>query len=230
MKTAAVNYKFNTAFKGGDVQAAQQQGSFSKKNKGQQSVQKPVYDKNPIKKSGERANAILATAAAGIFFGVRALAAIMDDGEGAQFVGEMAGKISKKILNRKGVQGTKTTLVQKIGAPIAVLAGFVGIMAILYTLYNSPKAMYDAKVNTFKKGKEMDVYIKGNAVEQELYNLMNDKAKSADEQEKARLNEQYAKLRAAKNVVPDFVKLKQPELIEAQKQPQNTILADINRT
>ena len=53
----------------------------------------------------------------------------------------------------------------------------------------------------------MDVYIKGNAVEQELYNQMNEKAKTATQQDKAKLNAQYAKLKAAKNVVPAFVKL-----------------------
>ena len=68
----------------------------------------------------------------------------------------------------------------------AVIAGFVAICAVIYTLYNMPKALYAADVKTFKKGKEMDVYIKGNAVEKELYNQMNNQAKTATAREKAK--------------------------------------------
>lgn len=178
---------------------------------------KPVYDKNPIKKSGERSTAILATVGAGLIAGARLLFAIADDGDGAQFIGEMSEKISKKILKRNMKPGEKLTTIQKIGAPLAVIAGFVAICAVIYTLYNMPKALYAADVKTFKKGKEMDVYIKGNAVEKELYNQMNNQAKTATAREKAKLNEQYAKLKAAKNVVPGFVKLKHPELAAQQK-------------
>lgn len=39
---------------------------------------KPVYDKNPIKKSGERSTAILATVGAGLIAGARLLFAIAD--------------------------------------------------------------------------------------------------------------------------------------------------------
>ena len=103
--------------------------------------------------------------------------------------------------------GEKLTIAQKIGGPIAVIAGFVALMALGYTVYNAPKAIYNAKINTFKKGKDMDVYIRENAVETELYNQMNDKAKNATPEEKEKLKQQYTKLKAAKNVVPDFVKL-----------------------
>ena len=182
-------------------------------------VQKPVYDKNPIKKSGERSNAILATVAAGGIFGLRLLAALADDGDGGKFIGEFAGKISEKILKRNSKPGQKITFLNQIGGFVAVLAAMVGVFAAIYTIYNLPKAMYKADVNTFKKGKEMDVYIRGNAVEQELYNQMNDKAKEAKTaEEKAKLNEQYMKLKASKNIVPDFVQLKQKNLIEAQNQ------------
>ena len=92
-------------------------------------------------------------------------------------------------------------------AVVAVVAAFVAAFAFVYTLYNLPKTLYKADVKTYKKKKEMDVYIKGNAVEQELYNQMNEKAKTATQQDKAKLNAQYAKLKAAKNVVPAFVKL-----------------------
>ena len=102
---------------------------------------KPVYDKNPIKKSGERSTAILATVGAGLIAGARLLFAIADDGDGAQFLGEMSEKISKKILKRNMKPGEKLTTIQKIGAPLAVIAGFVAICAVIYTLYNMPKAL-----------------------------------------------------------------------------------------
>lgn len=214
MKIQAIKLNSPTAFKAEpDVKTAH--------------AQKPVYDKNPIKKNGERANTILATAIAGVVFGGRALAAIMDDGDGANFVFEFCAKIAKKIRNRNtpkttpptnaaefiqqleraGLTKKRQSFLGDMGGALAVMAGLVGVLAIIYTLYNTPKAMYDAKVNTVKKGKEMDVYIKGNAVEKELYNQMNEKAKEASAEEKEKLNLQYAKLKAAKNVVPDFVKL-----------------------
>lgn len=184
--------------------------AFKADKKQEVSVSKrPVYAKNPIRKNGERANAMLATAVAGLYFGVRLLAAIADDGDGAQFIGEMAGKVSQKIQRKLVKPGEKLSFVQKIGGPIAVIVGFVAVMALVYTIFNAPKAMYNAKVNTFKKTKEMDIYIKGNAIEAELYNQMNEKAKNATKEEKAAMGVQYAKLKAAKNVVPDFVKLKQ---------------------
>lgn len=65
--------------------------------------------------------------------------------------------------------------------------------------------MYDGKVNAFKKGKDMDVYVKSNKVEKHLYDQMNDKAKEATPEEKEKLKQQYLKLKAAKNQTPDFV-------------------------
>ena len=52
----------------------------------------------------------------------------------------------------------------------------------------------------------MDVYIKGNEVEKELYTQMNEKAKNATAEEKAKLQTQYMQMQMAKNRVPDFVK------------------------
>ena len=54
----------------------------------------------------------------------------------------------------------------------------------------------------------MDVYIKGNKVEKELYTQMNEKAKTANKEEKAKLKEQYLQMKAAKNRIPDFVNKK----------------------
>lgn len=50
--------------------------------------------------------------------------------------------------------GEKLTTIQKIGAPLAVIAGFVAICAVIYTLYNMPKALYAADVKTFKREKK----------------------------------------------------------------------------
>ena len=54
----------------------------------------------------------------------------------------------------------------------------------------------------------MDVYIKSNEAERELYTQLDDKAKQSNSQEKTQLKEQYLKLKNAKNEVPDFVNLK----------------------
>ena len=75
-------------------------------------------------------------------------------------------------------------------------------------MLNAPKIAYNSKVNTFKKSKEMDVYIKANEAEKSIYTQMNEKAKSADQDEKDKLKEQYQQMRIAKNQVPDFIKLK----------------------
>ena len=52
----------------------------------------------------------------------------------------------------------------------------------------------------------MDVYIKGNKIEKELYTQMNEKAQNANKEEKAKLKEQYMQMQAAKNKNPEFIK------------------------
>ena len=93
-----------------------------------------------------------------------------------------------------------------IGAFGGLLAMFVGGFALLYTLFKAPNIHYNGKVNAYQKGKDMDVYIKGNDTEKEIYTQMNEKAKSATAEEKAKLQEQYMQMQMAKNRVPDFVK------------------------
>jgi len=163
------------------------------------------YDANPISKAGEEANLFKATVVVGLGFGARALLWLYDEG----FLGEEAGRISSKLVNKnnKDVTGTKKTLLH-IGGFAAVTLGFVGVMAALYTLVKTPEIMYKGKVNAFVKGKDMDVYIKGNKVEKELYNQMNEKAKNATTEEKKVLAQQYLKLKAAKNQTPEFVQTK----------------------
>ena len=47
-----------------------------------------------------------------------------------------------------------------------------------------------------------------NIFKKEILTQMNEKAKSADDNEKAKLKEQYIQMQAAKNRVPEFIKLK----------------------
>ncbi len=167
--------------------------------------QQTVLDSNPITKGGERALLAKGTFVAGLGLGARLLFELMDDG----FVVDTLGKKAEKINNKTNSHLSPT---KKVISGIGIWAGLImmaiGGFATIYTLLNTPKIIYKSKVNSFKKGKEMDVYIKGNEVEKELYTQMNDKAKNADEQEKSELRRQYAQMQAAKNRVPDFIKLK----------------------
>ena len=83
---------------------------------------------------------------------------------------------------------------------------FIGAVAAIYTIFKTPEIAYKGKVNAFVKGKDMDVYTKSNEIEKDLYNQMNDKAKNSTAEEKKVLAQQYLKLTAAKNQVPDSVK------------------------
>ena len=159
---------------------------------------------NPITKGGEKALLAKGTFIAGLGLGARLLFEFMDDGFVVDKLGEKAQKINKKnshlsptkqIISGIGIWG---------GLILMALAGF----ATIYTLFKAPKINYQGNVNAFKKGKEMDVYIKGNEAEKEIYTQMNEKAKGANEEEKSKLKEQYMQMQMAKNRVPDFVKLK----------------------
>lgn len=159
-------------------------------------------DENPISKSGERAILLKTTAIAGLGLGGRLLWTLFEDG----FVFEDLLDSSSKIVdkNKPNVNGTKKALL-KLGAWGALIACFVGAVAAIYTLYKTPNIMYNGKVNAFKKGKDMDVYVKGNKVERELYDQMNEKAENATPEEKEELSKQYLKLKAAKNQIPESV-------------------------
>lgn len=172
-------------------------------NSKKQSAQKK--DNNPISKSGEKALLVKGTFLAGLGLGARLLFEVMD----CDFVVEKLGDKAEKIVNKQhqNVSRNKKALLQ-LGAWGGLIAMFIGGFAILYTLFKSPEINYKGNVNAFKKGKDMDVYIKGNKVEKELYTQMNEKAKGADTEEKVKLKEQYMQMQMAKNRVPDFVNLK----------------------
>lgn len=161
-------------------------------------------DKNPISKSGERMKLLSATFLAGLGVGTRLLWEIWD----FDFVWEKAGKAGAKLVekNKKCASINKMMLLT-IGATAAILAAGISAFALLYTAFKAPKIAYDGKVNAFQKGKEMDVYIKGNEAEKELYTQLGEKAKNATEEEKRELAKQYLQLKAGKNKLPDFIKM-----------------------
>lgn len=161
-------------------------------------------DNNPISKSGEKAKLVKATFVAGLGVGAKLLFELMDGDFVVDKLGDSADKIVEK-QHRNVSRNKKGWL--KLGAAAGLIMAFIGGFAMLYTLFKAPKINYDGNVNAFQKGKDMDVYVKGNSVEKELYTQMNDKAKQADKEEKAKLKEQYMQMKMVKNRVPDFVKL-----------------------
>lgn len=159
--------------------------------------------KNPISKSGERSQLILGTFLAGLGFGGKMLMELLDGDFAIEHLFNAGEKVADKnfknaSLNKRFVAG--------LGASIGLVGLFIAGMALLYTVYKAPKIAYDSKINTFTKSKDMDVYIKGNEIEKDLYTQMNDKAKVATDEEKAKLKEQYLVMQKAKNKIPDFVK------------------------
>lgn len=160
-------------------------------------------DKNPISKTGEKTNLAVATFVGGLGLGARLLCELFDEG----FVFEDLGKAAESYVNKKhkGLKGAKKEWFI-VGTALSFIGAVIGGVALLYTLYKAPKINYEGNINAFKKGKDMDVYIKGNKVEKEILTQMNEKAESADEQEKQKLKEQYMKMQMAKNQLPDFIK------------------------
>ena len=167
-------------------------------------AQKKDDTKNPISQKGEKALLVKGTFVAGLGLGARLLFELMDGDFIFETLGNKAEKINKK---NKGLSPNKKFLTG-LGIWAGLIMMFIGGFAGLYTLFKAPKINYQGNINSFKKGKDMDVYIKGNAVEKEIYTQMNEKAKNADDEEKAKVQAQYMQMKAAKNKVPDFIKLK----------------------
>ena len=167
---------------------------------------KAASDENPISRKGETMNLIKATFLGGIALGSRLLWELFD----GDFIFEHAGKYGTKLVdkNRAGLTGAKRDL-YRAGAAVGLIAAGISAFAILYTMLNTPKIAYKSKVNTFKKEKEMDVYIQANEAEKNIYTELSEKAKDANEEERTKLKEQYMQMKMAKNEVPDFVKIKQ---------------------
>ncbi|MBQ8459810.1 hypothetical protein IJ541_06880 [bacterium] len=181
------SFSFGSSAKASDKQPAPKQNS----------------PQNPISSKGEKAKLIKVTFLGGLAVGARLLFELMD---GDFIVNEMADKAEKIVETKhKEAKGGMKALLG-IGAFAGLVAMFIGGFAILYTLFKAPKINYEGNINAYQKGKDMDVYIKGNEVEKELYTQMNEKAKNATAEEKAKLQTQYMQMQMAKNRVPDFVK------------------------
>lgn len=181
-------------------------GTFTAKPKSTDSVNRNSTKdtaQNPITKGGEKAKLALATFITGLGVGMRLLAELVDGDFVVEDIGKAAGNIVEK--QHKNAKGGKKFLLQ-LGAFGGLLTIFVAGFAALYTLFKAPNINYAGNVNAFKKQKDMDVYIKGNDTEKEIYTQMNEKAKVATPEEKAKLQEQYMQMQLAKNRVPEFVK------------------------
>ena len=96
-----------------------------------------------------------------------------------------------------------------IGTSLLVLGLIIVGSAILNVITKAPKLNYEGNINAFKKSKEMDAYIKGNKAEVELYNQMNERAKSTfDPEERQKLYSSYMMLQNAKNIPPSWTNTK----------------------
>ena len=188
------------------------------------SVYKPqnIENDSPISRKGEVMKLVTATFIGGLALAGKLLLEVVDNGDFLVDVfAEKAKKAAKeskssaekeKVINEAKKEAKKAAkdrkILHTIGAFGALVATFFAGFALLYTAFHAPKIAYESKVNTFKKSKEMDVYVKSNNAEKELYTQLDERAKNSSAEEKAQLKEQYLKLKNAKNQTPDFVNLK----------------------
>ena len=180
------------------ISAINQSYSFTHQQK-----QTSKNDNNPISKTGEKAKLTKAAFVAGLGLGAKLLFEVLD----GDFVVDTLGDQAEKIVSKQHKNATKNKkLLLALGAWAGLVMAFIGGFAMLYTIFKAPNINYNGNVNAFKKGKDMDVYIKGNKIEKELYTQINEKAKNANKEEKAKLKEQHMQIKAAKNQVPDFIK------------------------
>ena len=184
--------------------------------------QSVMSDDNPISRKGEVMKLVTATFIGGLALAGKLLLEIVDNGD--FLVDIFADKAKKaadksvpnvekdKIINEAKQEAKKAAkdrkILHSIGAFGALVATFFAGFALLYTAFQAPKIAYESKVNTYKKSKEMDVYVKSNEAEKELYTQLDEKAQNSSGEDKTQLKEQYLKLKNAKNQVPDYVKLK----------------------
>ena len=168
-----------------------------------QQKQTPKNDNNPISKNGEKAKLTKAAFVAGLGLGAKLLFEVLD----GDFVVDTLGEKAEKIVDKQHKNATRNKKVLlALGAWAGLVMAFIGGFAMLYTIFKAPNINYNGNVNAFKKGKDMDVYIKGNKIEKELYTQMNEKAQNANKEEKAKLKEQYIQMKESKNQIPEFVK------------------------
>ncbi len=177
--------------------------AFANKKTNSNNAKSEKSMKNPISKSGERLKLASAVFIAGLGFGVKMLAEVFD----SDFVVEHLEKKGRKIANKNYKNASKNKReAMAVLSSLGIIGIFIGACAFLYTLFKTPKIMYEGKVNAFTKTKDMDVYIKGNSIEKELLTQMNEKAKISNDEEKQKLKTQYMQMQIAKNQLPDFIK------------------------
>lgn len=166
---------------------------------------KVKHDKeNPISKPLEQLDVFKATLIAGLSFGARAVYYIFEDTSLLDYTYDAGRNLARK--NYKGATDGKLFALG-IASWAAILIGIIGALAALYAAYNAPKSMYQGKINAHKKAEEMDIYLEGNRIEQELYSEVGKKAKEAKTTEEMEaVKKQAMVLRASKNEVPSFVK------------------------
>jgi len=169
-----------------------------KKNKTQKTKNE---NQNPINEKGEFSKLLLGTVAAGFGFGARALFNLLDD----DFVCTKFSDAGKKLADKnfKETSSFKKD-VAALGSAVGYMGIFVAAIALIYTIFNTPKVKYETKVNTFTKSKDMDVYIKSKKIEKDLYDELDKKAKESSDSEKEKLKAQYFLLKKAKTEVPQF--------------------------
>lgn len=164
---------------------------------------------NPISKKGEKVvlfSGAFLSAAGAIIKGCCNVAAEDTDGS----FRKSFNKFINNIIDKKNpdVKGKKREIMF-LGTSLIVLGLIVVGGAILSVISKAPKLNYEGNINAFKKSKEMDAYIKGNKAEVELYNQMNERAKSTfDPKERQKLYSSYMMLQNAKNIPPSWTNTK----------------------
>ena len=190
-----------------------------KAKKQQEEQQLKLGEDNPISQKGEAMNLIKTTFLGGLGVGGYLLLELIEDGEFVldsmfQYSDKLSKASTKKEQNKikneietakKAAKDTK--ILKTLGIFATLIAAVISGFALLYTAFHAPKIAYESKVNAFQKSKEMDVYIKANEAEKELYEQLDNKAKDSTPEEKEKLKTQYMQMKNAKNQVPDFVKL-----------------------
>ncbi len=176
------------------------------KTKENQDTKTVEYDKNPISKNGEKIVLFSGALISAMGIIIKTISRMyQEDTDGS--LGKSFSRFINKIIDKKNpnISG-KNRDTMFIGTSLMVLGLIVVGGGILSVLAKAPKLNYEGNVNAFVKSKEMDSYIKGNKAEVELYNQMNERAKSTfDPQERQKLYSSYMMLQNAKNMPPSWV-------------------------
>lgn len=148
-----------------------------------------VKDENPISLNGERALLAKTTFFGGLALGAKLLWEIW--GDDPAFLGEQLFDVSAKITKkRKGGLGMLLATTVALGA--SALGGF----ALLYTAFKAPEINYGAKINTFTKKNDMDVFVQSNKAESAIFTQLGEKAEGATAEERQELYKQYMLMQA----------------------------------